>query len=311
MNLSVVIPTYRAENTLAELYESLTMHLKKIDIVYEIVFVEDCGGDRSWELICQLAAADPKVKGIQLARNYGEHYAITAGMDNARGDAVVVMACDMQDDPSGLPAMYRQLLAGHDLVYALRVGLKYKWTKILLSKIFYFVLNLLSDSPFDGRASNYVMLSPLAVKYFRQYRERLRTFRGILTRMGLKGASVEVPHQSRAEGESSYGFRKALKLALNHILAYSDKPFEYVLSAGLFVALFAFVYGSYLLARALIFGYSVPGWGTLVVSIFFLGGTIIFTLGFIGLYVKKSFEEVMARPIYYIRASANLNDLTK
>jgi glycosyltransferase involved in cell wall biosynthesis len=289
-SLSIVIPTYNGERVLEALHAAIVKNVKPLQCEFEIIFVDDSSTDGSWEKIVELTRTDPYSRGLQLA-----------GIDHAHYECVVVMACDFQDDPQGIPQLYERLVEGYDVVYAVRVKLQYDLRRRIYSRMFYFLLNLLSDEPFDREASNYVLMSRMAVDYYRQHRERLRTFRGILTKMSLKGARVEVPHRPRLEGRSSYSFARALRLALNHLLAYSDKPFEYVLFAGFAVAFLSFAYGGSILIHALIVDSSVPGWSSLIVSMFFLGGTIIAITGFLGIYLKKCFEESMQRPLYHIR----------
>lgn len=309
--ISIVIPTYKAEGSITELYNAIINNLRSIPVDFEILFVDDWSPDSSWNLISDLCKKDSHVKGIRLARNYGEHYAITAGIDHAIGNYVVVMACDLQDDPNAISKMYLRAKEGFDVIFATRVGLRYSPLKIFYSKIFYSVLNFLSDAPFNGRASNFVLLSPLALTYFRKHRESLRTFRGIICKMNLKGADVDVFHQARYLGQSNYSFVKSLRLAGNHLIAYSDKLFEYVLLLGFIVATSSFVYGTVIFVRALLGFTSVPGWSSIIVATFFLGGTIITILGFLGIYIKKCFEEVMKRPIYFVRERKNIAKMAR
>lgn len=301
--ISVVSPVYKAEQCLPELYRRLVEALTPISDDFEIILVEDCGGDRSWELICELARRDPRVKGLQFSRNFGQHYGITAGLDYCQGDWVVVMDCDLQDCPEEIPRLYAKAREGHDIVLALRGVRKDPLFKRFSSWLYYRLFSYLAEVKYDGDSGNFRIMSRSVVKNFCCMREQLRFFGGLVHWMGFDTAAIEVQHASRYQGRSTYTFAKLWKLATETMIAYSDKPLRLAVRLGFAMALFSFIYGSYLLGRALIYGSPVVGWPSLIVSLYFLAGIIITILGIIGVYLGKTFDESKKRPLYIIRQS--------
>lgn len=299
--ISIVIPVYKAENCLDELYRRLTKALETITGNFEIVLVEDCGGDRSWEIIQRLAGQDGRVKGIQFSRNFGQHYGITAGLDHCTGDWVVVMDCDLQDRPEEIPRLYAKAQEGYDIVLARRGVRQDPPLKRFTSWLFYKVFSYLADIEYDAQTGNFRIMSRKVVKNFRQIREQLRFFGGLVQWMGFPTASIEVEHAERFEGNSTYTFGKLWKLAAETIVAYSDKPLRLAVRFGFLMAFFAFCYGVYIFGHALFYGSPVPGWNSLIVSLYFIGGIIIAILGIMGIYLGKTFDESKKRPLYIVR----------
>lgn len=300
-HISVVIPVYRAEQCLDELYRRLKASLERISENFEIVLVEDCGPDGSWQVIERLAAADARVRGLQFSRNFGQHYGITAGLDCCRGDWVVVMDCDLQDRPEEIPRLYAKAQEGYDIVLARRGVRQDPVLKRATSWLFYKLFSYLADIEYDGETGNFRIMSKKVAENFSQMREQLRFFGGLVQWMGFPTASIEVEHAERFEGNSTYTFAKLWKLAAETIIAYSDKPLRLAVRFGFTMALFAFCYGIYILGRAMIYGSPIPGWNSLIVSLYFIGGIIISILGIIGIYLGKTFDESKKRPLYIVR----------
>jgi dolichol-phosphate mannosyltransferase len=300
-HLSVVIPVYKAERTLRPLYERLKTSLEQVSSAFEIVLVEDCGGDRSWAIIQELAEEDPRVVGLQFSRNFGQHYGITAGLDHARGDWVFVMDCDLQDPPEYIPVLYAKAQEGYDVVLARRQNRKDNVLKRGTSWAFYQVFNYLSGMRHDASVGNYRIISRKVADAFREMRENLRFFSGLVDWMGFPTAAIDIEAEERHDGKSTYTVRKLLKLANETIIAYSDKPLHLAVNLGFLIALASFAGGLYLIYRALFFHIPVEGWASLIVSLYFLGGIIIAILGVIGIYLGKTFNEAKKRPLYIIR----------
>jgi glycosyltransferase involved in cell wall biosynthesis len=298
--ISVVIPVYNAENCLDELYKFLKISLESISPDFEIVLVEDCGGDGSWGVIERLAAADPRVRGIQFSRNFGQHYGITAGLDHCRGEWVVVMDCDLQDRPEEIPRLHTKALEGYDVVLAARGKRRDPSVKRFTSWLFYKMFSYLADIDYDGDSGNFRIMSKKVVNSFRGMREQLRFFGGLVHWMGFRTSSIEVAHGERFAGESSYTFSKLWNLAAETIIAYSDKPLRLAVRLGFLMASLSFFYGTYILIHALLFGSPIPGWNSLIVSLYFIGGIIISILGIIGVYLGKTFDETKKRPLYIV-----------
>jgi glycosyltransferase involved in cell wall biosynthesis len=298
--ISVVIPVYKAENCLDELYLRLKTALESISPNFEIVLVEDCGGDNSWQIIERLAIADSRVRGIQFSRNFGQHYGITAGLDYCHGDWVVVMDCDLQDRPEEIPRLYAKAQEGYDIVLALRGARCDPALKRMTSWLFYKIFSYLADIKYDGDSGNFRIMSHKVVVNFCQMREQLRFFGGLVQWMGFPTASIEVEHAERLDGKSTYTFVKLWKLASETIIAYSDKPLRLAVRLGFLMAFISFCYGTYTLGHALLYGSPIPGWNSLIVSLYFIGGIIISILGIIGIYLGKTFDESKRRPLYII-----------
>ena len=299
--ISVVIPVYKAEKMLDELYRRLKLALETVTTEFEIVLVEDCGGDDSWGVIERLAAADARVHGLQFSRNFGQHYGITAGLDHCSGQWVVVMDCDLQDQPEEIPRLYAKAQEGFDVVLALRGPRKDPLLKRFTSWLFYRLFSYLADLDVDGDSGNFRIMSRRVVANFARMREQLRFFGGHVQWMGFPTASVQIQHSERFEGQSTYTFRKLLKLATDTIIAYSDKPLRIAVRAGFAMAAVSFGFGSYIFGRAIWHGSAIPGWSSLIVSLYFIGGLIIGILGIIGVYLGKTFDESKKRPLYIVR----------
>jgi dolichol-phosphate mannosyltransferase len=307
--ISVVVPVYKAEKCLDELYRRLKQALETLSPAFEIVLVEDCGGDNSWAVIERLAAADPRVIGLQFSRNFGQHYGITAGLDHCNGDWVVVMDCDLQDQPEEIPRLYAKAQEGFDVVLALRGPRQDPLIKRATSWLFYRMFSYLADIKYDGEAGNFRIMSRKVVKNFSRMREQLRFFGGQVQWMGFPTSGIQVQHSDRFEGQSTYTFAKLWKLAADTIIAYSDKPLRLAARFGLGMAAVSFCFGSYILARSVFYGSPVPGWSSVIVSLYFLGGLIIGILGILGVYLGKTFDETKKRPLYIVRrATIALSD---
>ena len=299
--ISIVVPVYKAESCLDELYRRLVFALEPITPDFEIILVEDCGGDRSWEIIERLSAQDERVRGIQFSRNFGQHYGITAGLDYCNGDWAVVMDCDLQDRPEEIPRLYAKAQEGYDIVLARRGVRQDPVLKRCTSWLFYKLFSYLADIEYDGQAGNFRIMSRKVVKNFRRMREQLRFFGGLVQWMGFPTASIEVEHAERLEGNSTYTLSKLWKLASETIIAYSDKPLRLAIRFGFMMAFLAFCYGVYIFSRVLFYGSPIEGWSSLIVSLYFIGGVIIAILGIMGIYLGKNFDESKKRPLYIVR----------
>lgn len=304
-HISVVIPVYKAEDCLEELYRRLKTTLETITADFEIVLVEDCGGDHSWPRIVELAQRDARVKGIQFSRNFGQHYGITAGLDHCDGDWAVVMDCDLQDRPEEIPRLYAKAQEGFDVVLARRGSRNDPALKRFTSWLFYKVFNYLTDMDYDGQTGNFRIISRKVVENFRVMREQLRFFGGLVSWMGFPNARIDVQHDERFSGHTSYTFGKLLKLASETVIAYSDKPLRLAIRLGFAISALAFAYGGYIVYGAIAHGVSILGWSSMIVSLYFLGGIIISILGILGVYLGKAFDETKRRPLYIIANNTN------
>jgi len=305
-HISVVIPVYKARDCLAELYRRLVQALGLITSNFELVWVEDGGEDGSWETIAELAGRDQRLKGVKLSRNFGQHYAITAGLDHATGDWVVVMDCDLQDQPEEIAKLYRKAQEGYDVVFARRHSRNDSAYRKISSGLFSLLYNYLGDIKVDNSIANFSISSSRVIAYVRRFRERDRSFPILLNSAGFRRGFVDVAHAERFSGESSYTFFKLMDFAIQCIVSQSNKPLRLSIRFGFALALLSLLYGVIIVIRYLHAGITVPGWTTLVVLVCFLGGLGFANLGILGLYLGKAFDEVKGRPLYCVEQALNV-----
>lgn len=303
MHISIIIPVYKAENYLIELYNRLTVTLEAINHDYEIIMIDDCSDDRSWEIIIELAKLNNRVKGYKFSRNFGQHYGLAAGLDHCKGDWVVVMDCDLQDQPEEILRLYQKAQEGYDVVSAKRNKPIESINKRMLSWSFYKIFSYFLGYKYDGSIRNFRIISKKVVKNCRKIRENLRFFGAIIDWMGFSTTSIEVTQAKRLIGNSSYTFKKKCKLASDAIIAYSDKPLRLSIKLGYCISLLALIFGMYHYLYATIHHNNVPDSSHIIVSIYFIGGLIIANLGIMGIYLGKTFDEAKKRPLYIIDKS--------
>jgi len=285
---------------LPELIQRLVTVLEPITKNFEIVLVDDGSPDDSWNVILAEHKKDARIKGIKFCRNFGQHHALTAGLDVAQGEWVVTMDSDLQDLPEEIPRLYEKALEGFDVVLARRGKRKDSWLKRVCNWGFYKIFNYLSGMRYDREVGGFRIVSQKVVHTFRQMREQHRFMNGLMEWMGFSTASINVKHAARPAGESSYNFRKLFVFAVDIITSYSNRPLRLSIGLGFFMALISFVIGIYYLVHALLYGSTVSGWSSLIVSLYFLSGVIMMVLGVIGLYLGKIFTELKGRPIYIV-----------
>lgn len=298
--LSIVVPVYMAEDCLNELYVRVKTAAGSMTKNFELLLIDDASSDKSWQVIELLSKGDPRVKGIKLSRNFGQHHAITAGLDICKGDWVVVMDCDLQDCPEEIPRLYEKATQGYEVVLARRGTRSDPLIKRVVSWLFYRVFSYLADLDYDGEIGNFRIISRKVVQNLRKMNEQLRFFGGLVNWMGFPTASIDVAHAKRFAGKSTYTFSKLWKLASETIIAHSDKPLRLTVRFGFFMALLSLCFGLYVLARAFFYGSAIAGWSSLIISVYFIGGIIIAILGILGIYVGKTFDESKKRPLYIV-----------
>jgi polyisoprenyl-phosphate glycosyltransferase len=307
MKISIISPVYKAYNILDELVRRIKISVESITEDYEIILVEDGCPENSWEKIEALAMDNPQIIGIKLSRNFGQHHAITAGLDHAKGDWVVVMDCDLQDRPEEIPKLYHKALEGFDIVFARRVDRQDGFFKKLSSKLFYKAFSYLSGIEQDGTVANFGIYSNKVIHVVKQIREPMRAFTPMVRWVGFSNSTINVEHNERFNGRSSYNWSKLINLALDIALAYSDKPLKLTVKLGFLLSFFAIIFAIISLIRFYIGDITMSGYTSLIVSIWFLSGLIIFILGIVGLYISKIFDGVKSRPLYIISKQVNNN----
>jgi len=306
--LSVVIPVYECSEALPELTNRLHNALEKISNDYEIIFVNDASPENDWDLIQQLAKKDERIKGINFSRNFGQHNAITAGLQNVKGEWIVVMDGDLQDQPEEIIKLYQKTKDGFEIVLGQRIERRDSFLKKIFSKLFYKIFGYLTDSDLDSSVSNFGIFNRKVINALLSMKDYIRFFPTMIQWVGFNKYYVPVIHAERKEGKSAYTFLKLLRLAINNMIAFSDKPLRLTTKIGFFISLSSLVLGILYLILYMTGKIQQLGFTSLILSIWFLAGGIIFILGIIGLYVGKTFESVKKRPIYIIKDSLNLED---
>jgi len=304
--ITVVSPIYSAENVLQDFLMRLINSLELITKEFEIILVEDGSPDKSWEQMIKASEADPRIKCLKLSRNFGQHQAITAGIDHSTGQWVVIMDCDLQDKPEEIPRLLDKAKEGYDMVLAIRSSRTDGFLKKISSALFYSLLQYLTGIKQNAQIANFGIYHRKVMDVLvNDMRESIRYFPMMVRWLGFNVSTIKVEH-GQSGRPSSYSLRKSIDLALNVMLTFSDQPLRLTIRLGLLLTLSSIIYGIYTIYRMLAGAIDVEGWTSLIVSIWFLGGVIIFILGMIGLYLGKTFEEVKKRPIYVIQEKHNV-----
>jgi glycosyltransferase involved in cell wall biosynthesis len=302
--LSIVSPVYGCAACLTELCQRIDAALATLDVAYEVILVCDASPDDSWQRIVALAA-DPRIRGLRLARNFGQHHAISAGLEQARGDWIVVMDCDLQDQPEAIPSLWQKAQEGYDVVCAQRIHRKDSLFKQLSSRLFYRVLGYLTDSSYDASTANFGIYSARVVAVINSMPERGRFFPLLVHWTGFKRTAIPVEHAERQQGRTSYSFGRLVRLALDVVVSYSDKPLRLVAKIGLGFALLSFFLVAFSLYRYYRNDVTVAGWTSILASIWLVGGIVISCLGVVGIYIGRVFTEIKRRPHHIVAEEIN------
>ncbi|MFA6403657.1 MAG: glycosyltransferase family 2 protein [Salinivirgaceae bacterium] len=307
IHISVITPVYGCKTCLYELYIRLKQTLDKLSPDFEIIMVNDASPDGSWETILELGQKDQRVKGINLSRNFGQHYAITAGLNHAKGDWCIVMDCDLQDQPEEIENLYKKVLEGYDVVFGLRHERKDKFFKKISSYLFLQVYNLFVDDKLpDTKSSNFSIISKKVIQAYNGLSEQYITYGLIIRWLGFKTESINIEHSKRPYGKSTYSFSKSVTHAINSIVSQSNKLLIISIKFVFILSLLSLITGIYLIIDHLFFKVTYPGWTSTMVSLFFVAGLLFANLGLIGLYIGKIFDETKRRPSYIISDKINL-----
>ena len=305
IHISVVIPVYACCESLESLYTRLTETLLMITDNFEILMINDASPDNAWEVIGALANKDKRLQGINLSRNFGQHHAIIAGLDHAKGEWIVVMDCDLQDQPEEILKLYAQAQEGYDVVVGRRSKRKDSFLKRLGSRVFYKVFDYLTDQKNDSTVANFGIYSTQVIENVRKFREQNLFFPFFVTWVGFNRIEVEIEHAPRHLGETSYDISKLLNLAIDTIVSYSNKPLRLSIKLGFIISFFSMVYALWLMLKYYMYGVPVEGWTSVMVSTFFMGGLIVANLGITGLYIGKVFDETKNRSLYIVKEKLN------
>lgn len=303
---SVVSPVYKGEKMVEELVSRIQTSLSLLTESYEIILVNDASPDNSWKMIELECQKDIRIKGLNLSRNFGQHYAITAGLNFARGEWVIVMDCDLQDRPEEIPNLYSKAKEGYEIVLAQRIARKDAFLKKISSSLFYTVFSYLTDTKQDKTVANFGIYKKTVIDSLLSMNDAIRYFPTMIQWVGYKKKYLPVIHSERNEGKSSYTFSALLNLAFNNILAFSDKPLRLIIKLGFSMSLLALFLAIYYCLRYLFGNISVSGFTTLVFSLWFIAGILISLLGVLGLYIGRIFNQVKGRPTFIVQDSVNI-----
>ena len=307
--ISIVIPMYFEEEVAQECYNRITAVMNSNHYNYELVFVNDGSTDRTLEILEQLAMNDNRTKVISFARNFGHQIAVTAGIDYAKGDAIVIIDADLQDPPEVIPELVNKWLEGFDVVYAKRKKRKGEtWFKLLTAKYFYKFLNYMSDIDIPKDTGDFRLIDRKVAAVFRKMTEKNRFVRGMFSWIGFSQTYIEYERDERFAGETKYPFKKMIKFASDGIIAFSSKPLKLVMtlgSASVLVSIIVLLYS--ILTR--LFGHEVqPGWASIMVAITFFSGIQLLGLGIVGQYIARIYDESKNRPIYIVKDVYNIEN---
>lgn len=307
VKISVVSPVYRAAPIIDKLVERISEEVSLLTSNFEIILVEDRSPDDSWHEIQKNCEKHPHLKGIRLARNSGQQHAMQCGLDASTGDIVITMDCDLQDNPAEIKNLLEKSKEGYDIVIARRKNRQDNFLKKLTSKAFNSLMGYLTETEQDSAVANFVLLNRKAVDALAQMNDYNRYYPMMIQWIGFSTAKVDIVHAERDVGGSSYSFKKRASLALDAIVAFSDKPLRLTVKLGIFLSALSIASAGVLIWRYITTDAGVPGWTSLAVLVSFFAGITISVLGMVGLYVGKTFESVKRRPTYIVDTMENFS----
>ena len=297
---SVIIPVYNEEENLEHLFARLSSVMERLG-AYEIILVDDGSRDRSWPIIKELHEKDRRVKGVSFSRNFGHHIAVTAGLDHANGQTIILMDGDLQDQPEEIPKLWEKLQEGYDLVYGIRRVKKDSLSKRLSSFLFWWFLNKFSGIAIPRDQTLLRIFDRKILDVLNNMRERARFIHGMMAWAGFRIALLEVEHAPRERGVSKYNMIKLVSLAFNAITSFSTFPLRLATYLGLLSSGVGFLYAIYFVYKKIFLNIPVPGFASTIVAVMVIGGVQLLMLGIIGEYLGRVYQEVQARPIYVLK----------
>jgi len=305
--ISIISPVYGAEKIIDELIKRITEETVKITDNFEIILVEDGSPDNCWQKIKENCLKDKRVKGVKLSRNFGQHFAITAGIDIAEGDYVVIMDCDLQDNPKYIHEMYAKAKEGYDIIYTSKESRKHSFLKNFTAILFNSVFNYLTENKAiksDKNVGTYSMISRKVVMAFKTYNDYNRHYLMVLRWLGFNSCFISIEHNQRLEGKSSYNFSKLIAHAVDGITSQSDKLLKIFIKLGIVISFISFIFIFIIIFMYFSHGF-MSGWASIIITILFSTGILLTGIGVLGIYLGKTFEQTKNRPKYLIDEKIN------
>lgn len=307
--ISVVIPVQNEQANVGPLLERLSQVFSLFPVQPEFIFINDGSTDESGEKLRAARERDPRVKIIELSRNFGHQSAITAGIDHAEGDACIIMDGDLQDPPEVIPHMISKWKEGYDVVYAVRDRRDGEtFFKKATALGFYRLLRMLTEVPIPADAGDFRLMDRRVVLALRQMEERGRFLRGLVNWVGFKQTAITFARESRHAGQTKFSVRRMMSFAVDAITSFSIVPLQIATTLGFVFSLTAFVYSLYAFRLHFFTGRTITGWTSLMVMILFFGGVQLIFLGILGEYIGRIFQEVKRRPLYIVRSREGFTD---
>lgn len=301
MEISAIIPSYNEQDNVGIMYERMTKTLSKISPDYEIIYINDCSKDQTLLRIKELAAKDTHVKYLSFSRNFGHQIAVSAGLDYCSGKAVVIIDGDLQDPPELIEQMYEKYKEGYKVVYARRTSREGEtWFKKATAKIFYRLLASMTSIDIPVDVGDFRLIDQVIVKHLRNMPEKSKYIRGQISWIGYKQTFVNYHRDARIYGKTNYPLRKMLRFALDGITAFSDKPLKIASGLGIVAAIVSLLALVYALVAHFCFNSTITGWTSLILSVLFIGGVQLITIGIIGEYIARINNDVRNRPLYIL-----------
>ena len=301
MEISAIIPSYNEQDNVGLMYERMTKTLSKISPDYEIIYINDCSKDQTLLRIKELAAKDTHVKYLSFSRNFGHQIAVSAGLDYCSGKAVVIIDGDLQDPPELVEQMYEKYKEGYKVVYARRTSRDGEtWFKKATAKIFYRLLASMTSIDIPVDVGDFRLIDQVIVKHLRNMPEKSKYIRGQISWIGYKQTFVNYHRDARIYGKTNYPLRKMLRFALDGITAFSDKPLKIASGLGIVAAIVSLLALVYALVAHFCFNSTITGWTSLILSVLFIGGVQLITIGIIGEYIARINNDVRNRPLYIL-----------
>lgn len=298
--ISIVSPVYRAEKILPTLVAEIESVMAKIGEDFEIILVDDRSPDYSWDVMKTLSSKNQNLKVYRLSRNFGQHATIIAALTKAKGEWIVVMDCDMQDQPKEIEKLFKKTLEGYDVVQAKRKNRQDSYSKKLSSRIFYKIFNYFAGIEINKEIANFGIYNRKVIDSALRIGDHIKFFPLFINWVGYQSTAIEIEHASRDDGKSSYSFSKLVSLAFNVIISFSDKPLKIFVWFGAIISFLSVLVGFFFLFSFFSGKITEPGFSSLILSIWFLSGVIISCIGIVGVYLGKTFNQTKNRPVFII-----------